>query len=124
MGAKQLSRIDEAITRSISRKAVHTTDAGFDQVWLLIACGVPDLGSVVSTLVMTSWLTTANLDSATLTDLQKSKYDRVFIHSMLGVEGALYSWEPGQRWQKTVQLIAVEGSSPSFWDFQRILKAK
>ena len=116
--------LTRAITRSISRKAVHTTDAGFDEVWLLIACGVPDLGSVVSTLVMTPWLTTANLDSATLTDLQKSKYDRVFIHSMLGVEGALYSWEPGQRWQKTVQLIAVEDRSPSFWDFQRILKAK
>ena len=28
--------LTRAITRSISRKAVHTTDAGFDEVWLTI----------------------------------------------------------------------------------------
>ena len=114
----------KSITRSISRKAVHTAEAGFDKVWLLISCGVPELGSVASTLVMTPWLTTADLDSATLNDLQKSKYNRAFIHSILGVERALYSWKPSQRWQKSVQPVPAEESGPSFWDVQRMLKAK
>ncbi|MGA2999242.1 hypothetical protein [Bradyrhizobium sp.] len=91
-------------------------------MWLLISCGVPELGSVASTLVMTPWLTTADLDSATLNDLEKSKYDRAFIQSILGVEAALYSWEAGQRWQKSVMPIPVEGTGPSFWDLQRIMK--
>lgn len=80
------TELTKAIARSVSRKAAHTTDAGFDQVWLLVSCGVPDFGSVVSTFVMTPWLTTVDLDSATLTPLTKSKYDRAFVHSILGTE--------------------------------------
>jgi hypothetical protein len=114
--------LTKVITRSISRKAAHTTGAEFDKVWLLISCGVPDLGSVASTFVMTPWLTTADLDNATLTDLSKSKYNRAFVHSILGVEGALYSWEAGRRWQKSVQPIPADERGPSFWDVQRMPK--
>jgi hypothetical protein len=113
-----------AIVRSISRKATHTTATGFDEVWLLISCGIPDLGSVASTFAMTPWLTTADLDKATMADLSDSKYRRVFLHSILGVERALYRWEPGRPWQKSVEPIPVEERGPSFWDVRRLLKKR
>jgi hypothetical protein len=113
-----------AIGRSISRKAVATTVAGFDEVWLLISCGVPEIGSVASTLVMTPWLDALALDNATLSQLSQSKYRRAFLHSILGVERALYQWEPNSSWTKTVQEEPSDMRGPSFWDFQRLAKGR
>jgi len=110
-----------AISRRIERKAVASTTPGFDKVWLLISCGVPELGSVVSTFAVTSSLTAKDLDTAT-TALSKSKYDCVFLHSILGVEHALFQWEPNTGWTKNVQEEPSEMRSPSFWDFQRFTK--
>ena len=114
--------LSTAITRCISRKAVITPVAGFDELWLLVSCGVPELGSVASTFVMTPWLNTGALDAATLAPLSKSKYRRVFLHPILGVERALYQWEPNGRWTKTVQEDPGKVNGPSFWDFQRLIK--
>ena len=110
-----------AINRRAERKAVASTIPGFNKVWLLISCGVPELGSVVSTFVVTPSLTTKDLDTAT-TALSKSKYDCVFLHSILGVERALFQWEPNTGWTKNVQEEQSEMRGPSFWDFQRFIK--
>jgi hypothetical protein len=47
------AKVLESITRSISKKSVTTSIGGFHEFWLLISCGVPELGSVGSTFVMT-----------------------------------------------------------------------
>jgi hypothetical protein len=116
-----LSSVLKAIRRRIERKAVASTIPGFDEVWLLISCGVPEPGSVVSTFAVTTSLTTKDLDAAT-TALSNSKYRRVFLHSILGTEHALYHWQPNFGWTKNVQGEPTEMRGPSFWDFQRFIR--
>jgi hypothetical protein len=99
------AKVLEAIVRTISRKSVMTPVAKVDEVWLLISCGVPELGAVVSTFIMTSWVDVAALNTATLSQLSKSKYSRVFLHAVLGVNRDLYQWSPSLgSWEKTTQL--------------------
>jgi hypothetical protein len=84
-----------AIDRAIARKSRVTPSARFDELWLLISCGIPELGSVVSSLAMTPWVSAADLDGLTLESLAKSRYRRVFLHSVIGIECALYEWHNG-----------------------------
>jgi len=75
---------------------------GFDEFWLLICCGVPTIGAVGSTFVMTPWLDASALDAATSSILQSSKYSQAFIHAILGTEEeALYQWHCKGRWSKS-----------------------
>ncbi len=71
-----------AIARTIKRKveiAAKHSFAGFDEVWLLVSPGVPELGAVISTSVPTSWLSAADLNSTTDDLVRGSKYSRCFF---------------------------------------------
>ncbi len=59
-----LDAIARAITRKVEIAAKHSFD-GYDEVWLLLCGGVPEHGAVVSTFVMTPWLSAGDLNSAT-----------------------------------------------------------
>lgn len=106
-----------AIKRCIGRKSLITPADGFSEVWLLISCGVPEAGSIVSSFVFTPPLDVETLNSATCVALRKSKYDHVFLHPVLGVERALYHWsrESGT-WTQTVQPEPPGTEGPSFFD--------
>jgi len=73
----------------------------FNASWLLVVSGIPEEGAVGSTFLVTTWLTSSVLDSLTLTDLERSNYDRAFLCPIHGLEEAFYSWEKGGGWQKT-----------------------
>ena len=114
------AKVLEAIERSIARKSRMTQAAGFDDVWLLISCGIPELGSVGSTIVMTPSLDVAALNNVTLGQLSKSKYRRAFLHAVLGVEHALYQWKAHQgSWEKTTQDEPPGTQGPSFFEVTR-----
>ena len=98
-----LDAIARAITRKVGIAANHSFD-GYDEVWLLVCGGLPEHGAVVSTFVMTSWLSDEDLNSATDSLLRESRYDRCFLLPILGTEQAFYPWDRASRWEKRVQL--------------------
>jgi hypothetical protein len=79
------------IAAAIGRKALHRV-TGFDELWLVVAVGVPETGSVISTFVLSAHLSPAHLDAATGHDLMRSSYNRVFLLPVQGVERALFQW--------------------------------
>jgi hypothetical protein len=108
-------KIVEAIVRSLARKA-RMSFAGFDEFWLLMCAGVPELGAIAATSVMTPWLTTDALDAATSQSLTASKYTRAFIHAILGVEEkALYQWDRGAGWSKATLELPPEEQASELW---------
>jgi len=107
-----------SIERSITRKS-RMSFAGFDDFWLLVCCGVPQLGAMVSTFVMTPWLDIGRLSAATAGSLSASKYTQAFIHAVLGSEEqALYQWERGADWSKSTLPVSPQDQGPSFWDYK------
>jgi len=98
-----LGAIARAITPKVEIAAKHSFD-GYDEVWLLLCGGVPEHGAVVSTFVMTPWLSAGDLNSATDGLLQGSRYDRCFLLPILGAEQAFYPWDRASRWGKRVGL--------------------
>jgi hypothetical protein len=86
------------IASVIRRKALHRV-TGFDELWLLVAAGVPETGSPISTFVFSPHISPARLDAATGHDLMRSSYSRVFLLPVLGVERALLQWaKPSSPW--------------------------
>jgi hypothetical protein len=117
-GQNDLGKITDAIVRSLTRKA-RMSFAGFDEFWLLMCAGVPELGAIGATAVMTPWLAVAPLGAATLPTLEGSKYTRAFIHAALGVEEqALYEWEHGASWSKSTIKLPPAQQGPGFWDYK------
>jgi hypothetical protein len=98
-----LDAIARAITRKVEIAAKHSFD-GYNEVWLLLCAGIPEHGAAVSTLVMTPWLSAEDLNSATDSLLQGSRYDRCFLLPILGAEQAFYPWSKPSRWEKRVKL--------------------
>ncbi len=117
-GWGQLNPMDRIVAAITNKSATRV--AGFDEVWLLAVCGVPDLGSVVSTFVMTPSLTADALTVATSAALSKSPYIRAFLLPILSLEDAVYEWTPRQRWRKDVRQQS-QRIGPSFWDLQQAM---
>jgi hypothetical protein len=117
-----LGRIQRAIAHKVEIAERHSFNA-FEKIWLLVSAGVPEMGSVISTMIITLGLDAAALDAVTLDCLVRSKYDRVYIHCILGVERALYSWQRGGNWEKDVQQEPACVKGPSFWDIQKVMRS-
>jgi hypothetical protein len=112
------NKVVAAIERSISRKA-RMSFAGFEEFWLLLCCGVPERGALVSTFVMTPWLGVDALNATTLDKLSGSKYSQAFIHAILGPEEqALYQWGRGGHWSKSTLPVPPEQQVPDFWQYK------
>ena len=109
-----------AVTRTIKRKveiAAKHDFADLAEVWLLVVCGVPLVVGTVSTMVMTPWVDAADLAAATQSALGRTKYHRVYLHSILGAEEqALYAWEPASGWSKDVLQADPRTWGPSMFD--------
>ncbi len=80
------------------------------------------MGAVASTLIMSPWFDAKALDAASLDCLARSKYERAYLHCILGVERALYSWRWGGRWEKEIQQEPGWMTGPSFWDVQKLMR--
>lgn len=109
-----------AITRAIERKVDIAAKHDFkylDEVWLLVACGVPMPVGTVSTMLMTPWIPPEALNSATETILTNSKYDRIFVFAIMGVEEkALYQWDVDNGWRKDALIPDPRTMGPSVFD--------
>lgn len=116
-GQNDVSKVVAGIRRGIQRKSRMSHALGFQGVWLLASCGIPDLGSVTSTIVVTPWLTPEALTDATAGDLTRSCFDRAYVHSILGVEAALYEWTRERGiWMKAVAPLPPGTEAPSFFE--------
>jgi hypothetical protein len=116
-----LGQIQRAIAHKVEIAERHSFDE-FDDVWLLASAGVPEMGAVVSTLIISLGLDAAALDAVTLDCLARSKYERAYLHCILDVEHALYSWQRGGRWEKEIQQGPAWMTGPSFWDVQKLMR--
>jgi acetolactate synthase-1/2/3 large subunit len=94
----------------------------FDEVWLLVSAGAPEMGSVASTLIISVGLEASALDAAALDWLSRSKYGRAYLHCILDIERALYSWQRGRIWEKHIQQEPESNLGPTFWDFQNLMR--
>ena len=101
-----LSSLFRSISRKVAIAAGHSFES-VDKVWLLVCAGVPQHGAVISTVMVTQWLSAADLNQTTHVVLQQSKYDRTFFLAILGTEQAFYSWERDHGWEKSVKLEEV-----------------
>ncbi len=90
-----------AIAATIKKKAAVDV-AGFDQVWLLVSCSIPENGAVGSTFLMTDLITADALNDATSALLSSSKYARAFLHPIFNWEDVLYEWTRDRQWEKHV----------------------
>ena len=98
------------LARTIERKVKIAARHSFEnvrEVWLLVSGGIPEHGAVISTFVMTPWLSEANIGRATESVLQRSRYDRCFFLPIIGAEEAFYSWKKNGRWKKSVKSIEL-----------------
>jgi hypothetical protein len=72
---------------------------------------------------MMPWSDVADLDNATLSNLESSKYTRAFIHAVLGVEEqALYQWNRRGRWSKSTVPLSPTEQGPTFWEVLAAMK--
>jgi hypothetical protein len=111
-----------AIVRSIERKS-RMSFAGFDDFWLLICAGLPQMGAIAATLLFTPAIDVGALDAATASIISGSKYKQAFIHGLLGVEqGALYQWRRGANWSKSTIEFPASERGPNFWDVLPVLR--
>jgi len=92
----------------------------FDCVRLLVSGGIPEMGSVASTLIISLGLDPSALDAVTLDCLAGSKYEFAYLQCILDIEHALYTWQRGGKWEKQIQRETPQG--PSFWDIQKLMR--
>lgn len=117
-----LAVVHRAISRKVGIAQTHSFD-NFDDVWLLVSAGVPEMGAIASTLIMSPLIDPAALDAATSDCLNRSKYRRAYLHCIVGVERALYRWQRDGRWTKEVQHAPPSMKGPSFWDIQKLMRS-
>jgi hypothetical protein len=116
-----LDAVARAITRKVEIAAKHPFE-GYDEVWLLLSGGIPEHGAVVSTFIMTPWLSAEDLNRAADSLLRGSRYDRCFLLPILGAEQAFYPWDGASRWGKRVGLEDI-GQVPREAYVQNLMKA-
>jgi len=98
--AMVLGAFRNAVEKKIKIAARYAFD-GVDEVWLLMCGGVPE--APVSTFIMSSWISAADLDTVSAADLQASKYSQCFFLPIIGTEHAFYRWAKGVGWQKSTR---------------------
>jgi hypothetical protein len=126
-GQNDATAVVAAVARSIDRKAAIAERhdlAGYDEVWLLVCAGIPTMGAVVSTFVMTPWLDPRALTIATAGTLGRSKFGQAFFLPIVGLERALYRWQRGGAWSKQVVQELSERRGPSVFDLLRVIRQK
>jgi hypothetical protein len=105
------AKIVANIAAALHPKALHRV-TGFDELWLLVAAGVPENGGVISTFILSAHLPLDKLDAATTPDLMQSSYSRAFLLPVLGVERALFEWaKPSGPWSLHVEQDAIPSLS-------------
>jgi hypothetical protein len=107
------SKLVSAVARAIASKVQQIV--GCDEAWLLVSASLPELGTLVSTFVITQWLPANALDAATISHLAKCKYTQAFLHVIVGSEDALYWWRAGGNWQKQARREQIDVSANSFF---------
>jgi hypothetical protein len=97
----------DSLVRSIKRKITIAGRHSFSEVsevWLLMCAGIPEPGAVVSTFVITPWLSPDDMNAASNSALEGSKYARCFFLPILNAEQSDYRWEKNCGWTKSVRL--------------------
>lgn len=88
-----IKRIEDKIQKSSAYDASHC-----EQLWLLVSTGIPNPGSLVSTLAVPAFIEVTELNRLTHQALCNSPYAVAYIHMLL--PSALYSWSRNSQWQK------------------------
>lgn len=108
-----IARIKDKIERAHSYGNLD-----FNELWLLIAASVPQLGAVCSTFMDPITLNLNDLNAATDKNLRNSPFSRVYLHSLLG--HTLHEWSNDKGWQ-VLQSPTKETQDSELW-FKKILR--
>jgi len=114
-----VEKVLDAIKRAVASKRQQVV--GCDESWLLISANVPEeKPALISTFVMSPWLSPESLDRVTSDLLAKTNYKHAFLHCIVGDENALYCRATEGTWKKSVTPKRNDG--PSFWDIQKHMR--
>ena len=86
-------RINDKIKLAAGYDRTH-----FDELWLLVAGGLPKLGSLASTVALPFLVDLAKLNAATNLLLASSPYDVAYIHTHL--PAGLFCWLRREGWRQ------------------------
>lgn len=111
-----LPAIVARITDEVKRARSYNND-GFDELWLLVAASIPQLGAVGSTFIVPFALNLNDLNGKTDEILRNSQFSRVYLHSVLG--HTLHEWSHDKGWQ-VLQAPTKEPQGSELW-FKKIL---
>src|SRR5215470_19681114 len=100
----------------LARPSFQCDTTAICSMWLLMCSGVPELGLVASTLLLTPWLDVDALNTTTSDQLARSKCSRAFILPIIGLECVLYCWTAKDGWQKASYQDDPDSRGPRSWD--------
>jgi hypothetical protein len=83
------------VTDKIALAAAYDK-ARYDQLWLLIASGIPQLGAVAATFAVSEFVDIKQLNASTHALLSDSPFSAAYIQVHL--RRALFRWSPHEKW--------------------------
>ena len=87
-----------------SRKVYPAAD--FDEVVLLVASGLPQMGVIGSTLVLDLALEIDRMNAELAPILQHSRYGSAYLFNIMGIGGpSVYEWQPDRGWRKIPKAV-------------------
>ncbi|MBI3480364.1 MAG: hypothetical protein HY016_08435 [Nitrosomonadales bacterium] len=85
-------RIGEKIS-----KAQNYSFSEFDEVWLVVAASLPQVGAMASTTMLSLFIDADELNNDHHEALSHSKYSAAFLY--IFNEGKIFQWQPLTKWQ-------------------------
>lgn len=70
--------------------------AGYNELWLLIASQLPQLGGLASTFIFPPFVDARVLNDSFHEMLLKSRFRAVYLHLLL--VGTIFEWSPSKKW--------------------------
>jgi hypothetical protein len=92
-------RIGEKIS-----KAQEYSFSEFDEVWLVVAASLPQVGAIASTTILSLFIDSEKLNIDFHEALSRSKYSAAFLYNFN--ESKIFQWHPHTKWQ-----VAKEGQT-------------
>lgn len=117
VGAKPLPGLVERIRDKVKCTQSYNK-GGFNELWLLIAASIPQMGAACATFITPIALNPEDLNNATDDTLRDSLFARAYLHVTMGQ--CLYEWSRHGKWQ--VLQAPEEEPQGSELRFKKILR--
>lgn len=106
-----------AIDNKVRLAAQYSTDKRYDELWLLVASQLPQLGATASTFALQLCLPLEVLNAAVHNPLLQSRFRAAYLHLLL--ENTVYEWSPSGMWRIVASSQSDSPPTRGLW-FQQV----